>query len=184
MSTAIHSKKQAGSAGQPALSFHARYAAALRTALPAELKAHGAELPTADIDVMAESLARRLTALAMEPAGERVAKAQAKPPSEWISTQEAADRCGFSRPFVAALLDSGSYPGKVTRTPGGHRKVLASEFEALVAQASAQAPQTMPQARKAVDLLEPGHAEPAPSPQRRQSRVRAQALAKKLGITV
>ena len=50
-----------------------------------------------------------------------------------LKAHGAANRCGFSRPFVAALLDSGTYTGKVHRTAGGHRKVLASEFEALVA---------------------------------------------------
>ncbi|MDD2609901.1 MAG: hypothetical protein PHX60_09455 [Giesbergeria sp.] len=94
---------------------------------------------------------------------------------EWITTQEAANRCGFSRPFVAALLDSGAYRGKVQRTPGGHRKVLASEFQALITQASAQA-------RQAVDLTRLDEASSTPTPARKQSRARAQALAKKLGI--
>lgn len=104
------------------------------------------------------------------------------PEDEWISAQEAAKRCGFSRPFVAALLDSGCYQGEVRRTPGGHRKVLAGEFETLVAQASATAPRTLVQARQAVDLTRQDDAEVPPRSERKQSRARAQALAKKLGI--
>ncbi len=132
--------------------FEARCIAALRGALPKELKAHGAVMPAADVDAMAESLARRVAKLAGAPASLGRGKTPAKPAIDWISTQEAANRCGFSRPFVAALLDSGAYAGKVHRTAGGHRKVLASEFEALVAKASASAPKTLAQTRKSVDV--------------------------------
>lgn len=104
------------------------------------------------------------------------------PEDEWISTQEAAKRCSFSPPFVAALLDSGCYQGEVRCTPAGHRKVLAGEFEALVAQASADAPRTLAQARKALGLNRQNDAEGMPPKERKQSRARAQALAKKLGI--
>ena len=164
-------------------SFQARCASALRLALPMELKAHGAALPKVDMDAMAESLARRVAKLADLPTGKREGKAQAQPPNDWISTQEAANRCGFSRPFVAALLDSGTYTGKVHRTVGGHRKVLASEFEALVAKAFAAAPKTLAQARKAVDLKRLDDAPATPRKERKQSKVRATALANKLGLS-
>ena len=159
-------------------------ALALRNALPAELKAHGADLPAADVDAMAQALARQIAQRVGTAAISKPRKAQVSPQGEWISTQEAANRCGFSRPFVAALLDSGAYEGQVNRTPGGHRKVLAGEFEALVAKASAQAPKTLAQARKAVDLtLQQDNAQALPRTERKRSRARAQALAKKLGIT-
>lgn len=164
-------------------SFQARCATALRLALPMELKAHGAALPKVDMDAMAESLARRVAKLAEVHTGKRQGKAQAQPANDWISTQEAANRCGFSRPFVAALLDSGTYTGKVHRTAGGHRKVLASEFEALVAKASASAPKTLTQARKAVDLKRLDDAPATPRKERKQSKVRATALANKLGLS-
>ena len=109
-------------------------------------------------------------------------KALAQPEKDWISTQEAANRCGFSRPFVAALLDSGTYAGKVHRTAGGHRKVLANEFEALVAKASAIATKTSAQARKAVDLRALDDVPATPRKARKQSKLRAGALAKKLGL--
>ncbi len=163
-------------------SFQARCVATLRAALPAELEAHGATLPSADIEAIATSLARRLNRLADPSPDQKGKKAQVVSREEWISTQEAANRCGFSRPFVAALLDSGAYQGKVQRTPGGHRKVLAGEFEALVAKASEEAPRTLAQARKAVDLNRQNDGEGAPPKERKQSRARAQALAKKLGI--
>jgi predicted nucleotidyltransferase len=132
--------------------FQARCAQALRMALPTELKAHGAFMPAVDVDAMAESLAHQLAKLADVPPSKSRGHAQAQHANDWISTQEAANRCGFSRPFVAALLDSGAYTGKVHRTAGGHRKVLASEFEVLVAKASAGAPKTLAQAHKTVVL--------------------------------
>jgi hypothetical protein len=182
MRTTTDPNKPPKALADAAASFQARCVATLRAALPAELKAHGTTLPKADIDAIAASLARRLNRLADVSPDQKGKKAQMVSGQEWISTQEAANRCGFSRPFVAALLDSGAYQGKVQRTPGGHRKVLASEFEALVAKASAQAPKTLAQARKAVDLNQQNDGEVTPPKEREQSRARAQALAKKLGI--
>ena len=174
LSSALRSKSEAAALQQ--------FALVLRRALPAELKAHGAELPAADVDAMADALASLLSKLVDTPAVSKLRKAQPSPQREWISTQEAANRCGFSRPFVAALLDSGAYKGQVNRTAGGHRKVLASEFEALVAEASAQAPKTLGQARKAVDLATQHTTEVVSGTERKRSRARAQALAKKLGV--
>lgn len=165
-------------------SFQARCTAALREALPAELEAHGAALSSTDIDAIAASLARQLAKLTGESSRARGGKVLPAPKDEWISTQEAANRCGFSRPFVAALLDSGCYEGAVRRTPGGHRKVLATEFETLVAKASAAAPKTLGQVRKAADLPTQDETGTAPRAARKQSRTRAQALAKKLGMSV
>lgn len=182
MRTDTYPNKPVKSSADTTASFQARCVATLRAVLPAELEAHGATLPKADIDAIATSLARRLNGLADVSLGQKGKKAQVVSREEWIGTQEAANRCGFSRPFVAALLDSGAYQGKVQRTVGGHRKVLASEFEALVAEASAEAPRTLAQARKAVDLNRQNHGEGMPPKERKQSRARAQALAKKLGI--
>lgn len=182
MRITINSGKSAKTPVDAPPSFQARCTAALRDALPAELEAHGAALSSADIDAIATSLARQLAKLTGGSNRKEGGKALAAPEDEWISTQEAANRCGFSRPFVAALLDSGCYQGEVRRTPGGHRKVLAGEFETLVAQASATAPRTLAQARQAVDLTRQDDAEVPPRSERKQSRARAQALAKKLGI--
>ena len=182
MRSTTYPNKSAKALADAASSFQVRCLAALRAALPAELEAHGATLPTADIDAIASSLARRLTSLADVPRRQTGEKVRAVSKDEWISTQEAANRCGFSRPFVAALLDSGAYLGKVQRTPGGHRKVLASEFEALVVKASAESPRTLAQARKAVDLNHQEDAGVTHSSERKQSRVRAQILARKLVI--
>ena len=154
----------------------------MRLALPMELKAHGAVMPAVDLDAMADSLARRVAKLADVSASQVRGKALAQPENDWISTQEAANRCGFSRPFVVALLDSGTYAGKVHRTACGHRKVLASEFEALVAKASAIAPKTLAQARKAVDLRALDNVSATSRKARKQSKLRAGALAKKLGL--
>lgn len=197
MGTLLQAQKQAGRAQPRQLpkgstmrrssdavsAFEALCTSALRAALPKELKAHGAVMPAVDVEAIAQSLARRVAKLAESPRGKAPAKTPVQPGSEWISTQEAANRCGFSRPFVAALLDSGNYNGKVHRTAGGHRKVLASEFEALVAKASAAAPKTLAQARKAVDLTRLNEAPAAPRKERKQSKARATALARKLGLS-
>lgn len=155
----------------------------LRTVLPAELKAHGGKLPSNEVNAVADALARQVVGLVVYPATPKESKAPALATEEWISTQEAANRCGFSRPFVTSLLDSGAYKGRVSRTTGGHRKVLASEFEALMTQASANAPKTMAQARKAVDLTRLDDGAAVAGTARNQSRARARALAKKLGLS-
>ena len=49
---------------------------------------------------------------------------------ELITTEDAARLSGFSRPVIIALVDSQVYPGKVTRTPKGHRRLERSEFVA------------------------------------------------------
>ena len=152
--------------------------------LPAELKARGAELSRQSVEDMAEVLAHQVRQwVVVNPGVLKAHKSPAAPKDEWITTQEAANRCGFSRPFVATLLDSGAYKGQINRTEGGHRRVLASEFETLMAQASAKAPKTLGQARKAVDLKRLDVSAAVNGAARRQSRARAQALAKKLGLT-
>lgn len=80
------------------------------------------------------------------------------------------------------MLDSGTYTGKVFRTAGGHSKVMASEFEALLAKASVAAPKTLAQARKAVDLTRLDEASATPRKERKQSRNQETGLAKKLGL--
>lgn len=166
--------------GAETASFQNLCATILRAALPAEFKARGVELPATDVDSVAESLAHQVATM--------LATHQTNPSSiksEWITTQEAANRCGFSRPFVVALLDSGHYLGEVRRTAGGHRKVLASEFETLVLKASAHAPKTLAQARKAVDVTQLDAGQEIPSRNaRKQSQARMQALAKTMGIDV
>ena len=175
--------KKTPSGADALASFQVRCASALRLALPRELKARGAALSDVDMDALAESLARKLAKLADVAVGKERAQGKSLPSGEWISTQEAANRCGYSRPFVAALLDSGTYTGKVHRTGGGHRRVLASEFEALVAQACANAPKALAQARKAVDLKPLDGGPATPRTERKQSNVRATALAHKLGLS-
>lgn len=47
----------------------------------------------------------------------------------WISTEKAAEKMGFSRPYVVALLDSDDFKGSVVRKDGGHRRVLESAVD-------------------------------------------------------
>lgn len=189
MNTATASGKPVATTKQPASGrakaefvSMAQMAKVLRHALPAELKAHGATLPPKDVHAMADALARQVVGLMGHTGAQKAHKAPVAATDEWITTQEAANRCGVSRPFVATLLDSGTYQGQVTRTTGGHRKVLASEFEALISDAPAKAPKTLAQARKAVDLTRLDDGKAVPSTVRNQSRARARALAKKLGL--
>ena len=54
------------------------------------------------------------------------AKAKAaKPgePKEWLKTEEAAKRMGFSRPYVAALFDAGEFSPDAIKSDSGHRRV-------------------------------------------------------------
>ena len=84
-------------------------------------------------------------------------------------------------------LDASGIRGRIARLDGVLDQVLKqhaypSVIEALVAEASAQAPKTLAQARKAVDLTPQHTTEVVPGTERKRSRARAQALAKKLGI--
>lgn len=45
---------------------------------------------------------------------------------EWLTTEEAAAKMGFSRPYATAIFDSRDFNGKVQRSTGGHRRILAS----------------------------------------------------------
>lgn len=189
MSTATVSAKQPSMARRTAVANEKAQGASmsqlvkvLRNALPAELQAHGAKLSPKEVDAVANALARQVKGLVAHVGMPKERKVHAVSEAEWITTQEAANRCGVSRPFVATLLDSGTYKGQVTRTTGGHRKVLASEFDALMADESAKAPKNLAQARKAVDLTRLDDGKAVPSTERKQSRERARVLAMKLGL--
>lgn len=45
---------------------------------------------------------------------------------EWLTTEEAAAKMGFSRPYATAIFDSTDFFGKVQKSAGGHRRILAS----------------------------------------------------------
>lgn len=47
----------------------------------------------------------------------------------WLTTPEAAEMMGFSRPYMTALLDSKDFAGKVHKSTGGHRRVLRSDVQ-------------------------------------------------------
>ena len=157
----------------------------MRAALPAALAKSGAKLDKATLDSLALDLGKRI-ARKRRLSVRRVRPRHKTLPgsNEWISTQGAADLSGFSRPFVAALLDSGAYDGEIHRTPkGGHRKVKADEFKAWLAKSSkTHVPKTVEQAR-AEAVLSPIVGDGAPDKaSRAESRSRAAALAKRLGI--
>jgi hypothetical protein len=81
-----------------------------------------------DIHKLSETLARKL--LGSKDVAQAIGEAAAdSPESEWVSTEQAAKLSGFSRPFIVAAIDSGVYPGEVSRSPKGHRRVLAGEFK-------------------------------------------------------
>ena len=81
-----------------------------------------------DAAVLSQSIMERLLGDPDTVQGLRVLVADEKAPQEkeWITSQEAATRMGFSRPYVVALLDSAEFEGKVLKRAGGHRRVLAS----------------------------------------------------------
>ena len=47
----------------------------------------------------------------------------------WLKTEEAARKMGFSRPYVAALIDTGEFGAGAAKTAKGHRRVRASAIE-------------------------------------------------------
>lgn len=48
---------------------------------------------------------------------------------KWLTTAEAAELIGFSRPYMTAILDSKDFAGKVQKSSGGHRRVRASDVK-------------------------------------------------------
>ena len=56
----------------------------------------------------------------------RVTVVEADP---WLKTEEAATKMGFSRPYVAALIDAGEFGTGASKTVKGHRRVKASAVE-------------------------------------------------------
>lgn len=47
---------------------------------------------------------------------------------EWLTTEAAARLSGFSRPYIIALLNSGKFGGRVSKTEKGHRRIAAIDF--------------------------------------------------------
>lgn len=64
---------------------------------------------------------------------EAIGEIAAKQEKEWLTTEEAARLSGFSRPFIAALLDGSGYAGRVIRSEKGHRRVHAADFRQWLA---------------------------------------------------
>jgi len=54
---------------------------------------------------------------------------RARDGDDWLKTDEAAKRMGFSRPYVAALIDAGELGSGVSKTEKGHRRVKASAVD-------------------------------------------------------
>lgn len=107
-----------------------------------------------------------------------------KQEKEWLTTEEAAQLSGFSRPFIAALLDGPTYTGTVNRTQKGHRRVLASDFRQWLKQLGAsERPLTVADVRRGVRQETAIEAETAAEKKDRlKSRKRALDLARSLGI--
>lgn len=174
-----------------------QFAEVLRELLPGALAEGGAKVSAAHIErtihLLSIRLARKRRLLAsIEKRSmsrtKREARAKAAQASRWVTTQEAADLTGFSRPFVARLLDSGNYPGEVHRTlKGGHRKVRGDEFQNWIKQISVGTdPGTLQQVRATADVeLREGEGQTDPSAAEQEaraaSRARALELSKKLG---
>lgn len=51
-------------------------------------------------------------------------------PAQMLTTQQAADRLNVSRPYVARLVDNGTFTG-VERTQSGHRRIPVAEVERI-----------------------------------------------------
>lgn len=61
---------------------------------------------------------------------------------QWMKTDEIASLLGFSAPYVRALLDNEPFfQGKVARTSGGQRRVLASDLRKWMQLKSVKTPE-------------------------------------------
>ena len=45
--------------------------------------------------------------------------------AQWLTAEQAASMMGFSLPYASALFDSDEFEGKVKKSAGGHRRILA-----------------------------------------------------------
>lgn len=103
----------------------------------------------------------------------------------WITTTEAAEMAGLSRPLVERILRSGGYVGEIRWPPApAHPSVRAEEFEAWIKPIlAAFDPGDLEQIR-AEAILEPLPSAKELSPHEKEardaSRARAAALVKKL----
>lgn len=108
-----------------------------------------------------------------------------KPDKEWLTTEEAAKLSGFSRPFIAALLDGPTYIGIVNRSEKGHRRVWATDFREWLAKlGSTERPLTVSDVRRGFGPeVEPESESAADKKGRLKSRAMALARARDLGLT-
>lgn len=58
-----------------------------------------------------------------------ISSAHQRQGDQWLKTEEAARRLGFSRPYVAALIDAGEFGADVSKSEKGHRRVKSSAID-------------------------------------------------------
>jgi hypothetical protein len=102
----------------------------------------------------------------------------------WLTTEEAAKLSGFSRPFIAALLDGPTYVGVVNRTEKGHRRIWASDFRKWLSKmGGTEQPLTVADVRRGFQSeFEPEGETAANKKNRLKSRDAALASARALGL--
>lgn len=160
--------------------------AELSTVLRAEPKAGARVLSQGAIHALSKDLARRMVenTTLIKAFGQIAIKNE----KQWLTTEEAAKLSGFSRTFIVAMFNSGLYTGSVERSPGGHRRILASDFKHWRAKneqglKSVDVPKTIAQVRSGVVLDTQEPAETAKQArQRRALSKRALATARELGL--
>lgn len=149
---------------------------------PEQMRGH--PVSRQDVLALSQMLAERI--IASQAILEKVAEFAPPKEKEWLTTEEAAQKSGLSRPFIAALLDGPLFEGRVMRTPKGHRRVAAKDFELWMEKnhRAAYVPTTLSEARSG-----PRDDEPAPlvetddeRTQRKSARARSLALARGMGL--
>jgi hypothetical protein len=149
----------------------------LSTVLSSAEKMLGHPMNRQTVSALSRKLAERM--IANERFLERVAELAPPKGKEWLTTEEAAQRSGLSRPFIAALLDGPLFEGRVLKTEKGHRRVAGSDFQLWMerSQRPVNLPATLSEARSGPRDDEPARLVETDSEKRRRKSAGEGALA-------
>jgi excisionase family DNA binding protein len=112
-----------------------------------------AALDTASRAIVEDLLTDRESVVALTALLEAAAVVSEAGGDPWLKTEGAAKKMGFSRPYVAALIDAGEFGAGASKTGNGHRRVKASAVEKWLRDHEVS-PERMAQARSSNTMEE------------------------------